>query len=70
MYRHFPAQKKRKSISLTPVYAGPIIGIAWTTDLTRQTSWVPETDKILQLVLIIGGAGMYIRSSQLLEVGS
>lgn len=64
--------KRRKYISLTPVYAGPIIGIAWTIDLTRQTSWVPETDKILQLVLIIGGAGMYIRSSRcwMLEVDS
>ncbi|KAL0632872.1 Protein M3 [Maublancomyces gigas] len=42
---------------------GPIIGIAWTTGLTKETSWIPETDKILQLVMILGSAGMCIRPS-------
>lgn len=53
---------KKAYYILTPVDAGPIIGIAWTTGLTKGTSWVPETDKILQLVMILGSAGMCISS--------
>ncbi|KAH0606628.1 uncharacterized protein H6S33_003462 [Morchella sextelata] len=43
-------------MAVLKLIVGPIIGIAWTTGLTRQTSWISKEDKILQLVLIIGSA--------------
>ncbi|KAH8150835.1 uncharacterized protein LAJ45_05016 [Morchella importuna] len=43
-------------MAVLKLIVGPIIGIAWTTGLTRQTSWISTEDKMLQLVLIIGSA--------------
>ena len=38
--------------------AGPIIGMAWTTQLTKHTTLIDKDDKILQFVMIMASGGM------------
>ncbi|KAG0138187.1 hypothetical protein HOY82DRAFT_596959 [Tuber indicum] len=40
-------------MALLKLVLGPIIGIAWTTQLKKRTNWIDPNDKILEFVMII-----------------